>query len=180
MAAGDELFVHEQFTGTQVIFWTPLGCRSTFRSGATVPSMATVGYRLEDQIGFLLRRAHQRHAALFHEQMIEGLTPTQFAALAKLTEGGPLSQNLLGRETAMDSATIKGVVSRLRDRGLVEARRDPTDRRRLTIVLTPEGQRLGRRCIKVAAKITEATLSPLDATDRAVLVELLDRIAGSA
>ncbi|MCU1497634.1 MAG: MarR family transcriptional regulator [Acidimicrobiales bacterium] len=142
--------------------------------------MATAGYRLDEQIGFLLRRAHQRHAAIFHEQMIEGLTPTQFAALAKLQEVGPLSQNLLGRETAMDSATIKGVVTRLRARGLVDVQRDPGDRRRLNVVLTPDGKRLGARCTKVAARISEATLAPLDGADRAVLVELLGRIAGSA
>lgn len=134
-------------------------------------------YRLEDQIGFLLRRAHQRHTAIFHEHMLEGLTPTQFAALAKLKEAGGLSQNRLGRETAMDSATIKGVVSRLRDRGLVESVPDDDDRRRLILTLTPDGRRVANRCIKAAAKISTLTLAPLDADDRDVIVRLLDEIA---
>lgn len=141
--------------------------------------MKASDYRLDEQIGFLLRRAYQRHAAIFHEQMLEGLTPTQFAALAKLKEAGPLSQNLLGREIAMDSATIKGVVSRLRARGLVEVVRDPTDGRRLTVTLTKEGQTVGNRCIRVAARITEATLAPLTPRDRSTLIKLLDRIADS-
>ena len=134
-------------------------------------------YRLDDQIGFLLRRAHQRHTAIFHELMLEGLTPTQFAAVAKLREAGPLSQNLLGRETAMDSATIKGVVSRLRDRGIVESVHDDGDRRRLIVALTPEGRRLSNRCIKVAARISELTVAPLDPAERAAIIKLLDRIA---
>jgi len=41
-------------------------------------------YRLDDQVGFLLRVAMQRHTAIFMSRMIEGLTQTQFAALAKL------------------------------------------------------------------------------------------------
>ena len=58
------------------------------------------GYRLEDQVGFHLRRAGQRHAAIFSAHMGEELTPTRWAALVKLSEHGALSQNLLGRETA--------------------------------------------------------------------------------
>lgn len=139
--------------------------------------MAPANYRLDDQIGFLLRRAHQRHTAIFNELMLEGLTSTQFAAMAKLREAGPLSQNLLGRETAMDSATIKGVVSRLRDRGLVEVARDPGDRRRLTVTLTDDGRRLADRCVKVAARISELTLAPLDPAERSIAVGLLDQLA---
>ena len=69
-------------------------------------------YSLKAQVGFNLRRANQRHVAIFARH-VDGLTPTQFAALAKLHELGSLSQNKLGRLTAMDSATIKGVVERL-------------------------------------------------------------------
>ena len=53
--------------------------------------------------------------------MIEGLTQTQFAALAKLHEVGPCSQNQLGRLIYLDAATIKGVVDRLSARGFVTA-----------------------------------------------------------
>ena len=99
-------------------------------------------FRLDEQIGFLLRRATQRHASVFSDLMIEGLTPTQFAALAKLYECGPLSQNHLGRLTAMDVATIKGVVGRLLKRGYVKVAKDLADRRRSKISLTNEGERV--------------------------------------
>ena len=61
----------------------------------------------------MLRLAQQRHTTIFASLMIEELTPTQWAAIAKLKEIGPSSQNLLGRLTAMDGATIKGVIDRL-------------------------------------------------------------------
>jgi MarR family transcriptional regulator, lower aerobic nicotinate degradation pathway regulator len=153
------------------------GCRRGASGGLPSALVSPPSYRLDEQIGFLLRRAHQRHAAIFHEHMLDGLTPTQFAALAKLREGGPLPQNQLGRETAMDTATINGVVTRLKARGLVERVPDTADRRRLTVKLTPDGRRLVDRCIKVAARISELTLAPLDDQDRGAVIELLDRIA---
>ena len=76
-------------------------------------------YRLQDQIGFVLRKAHQRHVSIFAARIAD-LTPPQFAALAKLHDVGETSQNQLGSMVAMDAATIKGVIERLKARGLVE------------------------------------------------------------
>jgi hypothetical protein len=87
-------------------------------------------YVLEEQIGFILRQVWQRHAAIFAREIGINLTPTQWAALAKLTETGPCSQNQLGRLTAMDVATIKGVIDRLTARGLTETSADQPDPRR--------------------------------------------------
>jgi MarR family transcriptional regulator, lower aerobic nicotinate degradation pathway regulator len=93
-------------------------------------------YRLDDQVDFLLRVAMQRHTAIFMSRIIMGLTQTQFAALAKLREVGPCSQNQLGRLIYLDAATTKGVVDRLEARGFVTARPDARDRRRRAIALT--------------------------------------------
>jgi DNA-binding MarR family transcriptional regulator len=98
-------------------------------------------YRLDDQIGYILRRVTQRHLAIFAAAIPE-VTTTQFAVLARLAEVGPLSQNHLGRETAMDAATIKGVVDRLTKLGYVSTTADPDDRRRLTVNLTDTGAAL--------------------------------------
>ena len=92
---------------------------------------ARPSYVLDEQIGFILRQVWQRHATIFAREIGINLTPTQWAALAKLTETGPCSQNLLGRLTAMDVATIKGVIDRLTARGLTETSPDPEDGRRL-------------------------------------------------
>lgn len=139
--------------------------------------MTSTDYRLDEQIGFLLRRASQRHSTIFKEQMLDGLTPRQFATLAKLLEVGPLSQNRLGRATAMDAATIKGVVDRLTARDLVASTEDPIDRRRRTVSLTAKGERLARRCTKVALGITATTLDGLSPDEQAILQRLLRSIA---
>ena len=86
-------------------------------------------YMLDAQIGFLMRVAMQRHTAIFMSAMIEELTQTQFAVMAKLHEVGPCSQNHLGRLVYLDAATIKGVVDRLGLRGFVSTGSDPKDRR---------------------------------------------------
>jgi DNA-binding MarR family transcriptional regulator len=102
-------------------------------------------YVLDDQIGFMLRQVWQRHATIFAKEIGINLTPTQWAALAKLTETGPCSQNQLGRLTAMDVATIKGVIDRLTARGLTETSPDPDDGRRLLVSLTRAGQALAEK-----------------------------------
>src|SRR5499427_1581567 len=118
-------------------------------------------YVLDDQAGFLMRVAMQRHTSIFTSRMIEGLTQTQFAALAKLHEVGPCSQNYLGRLIYLDAATIKGVVDRLQTRNFVTALNDPNDRRRRAVTLTPRGRQVTEAAMKVAAEITVATLARL-------------------
>ena len=49
-------------------------------------------YILDEQIGFILRQVWQRHAAIFARDIGINLTPTQWAALAKLNETGTCSQ----------------------------------------------------------------------------------------
>ena len=140
---------------------------------------ATIGmaYTLEDNVGFLLRLANQRHLAIFAGLMTEQLTATQFAVLAKLREIGPCSQNRLGRLTAMDAATIKGVVDRLALRRLTRAKPDPEDGRMLTISLTAVGRRVADRVIPDANEITRQTLASLNAGEQATLLKLLRRVA---
>lgn len=130
-------------------------------------------YVLDDQIGFLLRQVHQAHAAVFAAEFGEDVTPTQWAAIAKLHEVGPCSQNRLGRLTAMDVATIKGVVDRLVKRGYAGIRADPADRRRVLVMLTPAGEDVYARLLTAARAVTERTLSPLADEERAVLLRLL-------
>jgi DNA-binding MarR family transcriptional regulator len=133
-------------------------------------------YILDAQVGFILRQAQQRHTTIFAAQMIEGLTPTQWAALAKLRESGPSSQNLLGRQTAMDAATIKGVIDRLTKRGYTATTPDPVDGRRLLVALTKKGAALYERAEPIAERITAETLEPLSDGDGARLIALLRRL----
>jgi MarR family transcriptional regulator, lower aerobic nicotinate degradation pathway regulator len=137
---------------------------------------AKPGYILDEQIGFILRQVWQRHAAIFAREIGINLTPTQWAALSKLMETGPCSQNQLGRLTAMDVATIKGVIDRLTARGLTETSSDPEDGRRLLVSLTRAGQQLAEKAAPNALAITRETLAPLDAKERETLMELLEKL----
>ena len=133
-------------------------------------------YRLQDQVGFILRRAHQRHVSIFAAHIAD-LTPPQFAALAKLRDIGETSQNQLGQLIAMDAAMVKGVIDRLKARGMVELTRHGMDKRRLLVSLTPEGREAVDRLIPLAQKITEETLSPLTAKEAATFMRLLAKLA---
>jgi MarR family transcriptional regulator, lower aerobic nicotinate degradation pathway regulator len=137
---------------------------------------AEASYILDDQVGFILRQAQQRHTNIFASLMIEELTPTQWAVIAKLAECGPCSQNLLGRQTAMDAATIKGVIDRLTKRGFTATTADPADARRLVVALTDEGADVYARGVAMAERITAATLEPLSVPERETFVALLRRL----
>jgi DNA-binding MarR family transcriptional regulator len=135
-----------------------------------------VTYVLEENVGFLLRQVTQRHLSLFSATMCHELTPTQFSALLKLHEQGSCSQNQLGRLTAMDNPTIKGVVDRLMRRDLVSARADSHDARLLMLSLTEAGERTVAEAIPRARQVTEATLAPLRPGERKMLLSLLSAL----
>lgn len=133
-------------------------------------------YHLDDQIGFVLRLAVQYHTAIFTAHMVENLTQTQFATLAKLYEVRRCSQSDLVRLLTLDSATVNGVVERMRARGFITHTDDPNDRRRQWLALTDEGVRAIRAAQDVAEEITEETLTALTPSERARLVHLLRKM----
>lgn len=132
-------------------------------------------YRLDDQIGYILRRVTQRHLSIFAAAIPE-VTTTQFAVLARLAEIGPVSQNHLGRAAAMDAATIKGVVDRLAKLGLVATTADPADRRRLTVSLTSAGTELFAMRATTAVQVSADTVAPLSVAEAQALKALLLRL----
>jgi len=133
-------------------------------------------YVIDDQVGFLFRQAIQRNTAIFTGRMIEALTPTQFCALARLYEVGPCSQNRLGRLTAMDAATIKGVIDRLTRREFTEVRPDPKDARLLMVRLTRKGRETAKLAMEQGFRITAETLGPLNRAEQAALLRLLRKL----
>ncbi len=135
-------------------------------------------YRLDKQVGHLLRRANQRHLAIFQELIGDPqVTATQFAAMVKLRDETELSQNHLGRLTAMDPATIQGVIRRLMDRDLIASRSDPNDKRRTLLRLTGDGAALVDRLVANGEHISSTTLSPLNERERETFLTLLARLS---
>lgn len=140
-----------------------------------MPIDKTVPYRLDDQIGFKLRLANQKHLELF-ARMMPDVTPTQFAVLARLLAADPISQNQLGRLVGMDAATTKGVVDRLRAKGLIQRHKSTSDMRRLDISLTDAGRAFTEDAVIKAAQISAATTQNLTQREAERLLELLDKL----
>jgi len=134
-------------------------------------------YRIEEQIGYLLRRAHQKATAIFQVSIGDpNITPTQYSSMVKLNEYTELSQNLLGRLVGMDKATMQGVVRRLKERRLVDSRPDPGDARRTLLSLTTEGQRLVNKLLINGPVVSRETLKPLTAQEQRQLLDLLSKL----
>ena len=134
-------------------------------------------YALEGQVGFLLRCAHQKASEDFNAVMGRfQVTPTQFAALAKLDDLGSESQNQLGRLTRMDPATISGVVGRLIGRGFMRQSPDARDARLVLLALTPAGRRAVQEMKAVAADVSRRTLDALEPAEANALLRALAKI----
>lgn len=145
------------------------------RAGAA--PMSAAPYRLETQIGFVLRCVHQKATEIFNATMARhAVTPTQFSVLVKLDDLGSVSQNQLGRLVAMDPATTSGVAGRLIARGLVAQSPAPEDARLVLLSLTPEGRKAVAEMKRDGAEVTRRTLAPLTAEETASLLAALDKL----
>jgi DNA-binding MarR family transcriptional regulator len=131
-------------------------------------------YTIEDQVGFMLRRANQRHTEIFQTLFgKDGLTALQFSALVKIRDEGRVSQNQLGRLTHMDPATIMGVISRLTKRGLIRKGSDSNDKRKTVLMLTADALKLIESLESTAHQVTARTLQPLSPGEQKTFLRLL-------
>ena len=134
-------------------------------------------YILTDQVGFLLRRAHQRASLIFKNEFdATSLTPQQFAVLAKLYDISEVTQNNLGRLVDMDPVSLQGVIRRLSQRALVSRTSDPLHKRRLIIRLTPAGNAMVEDCFVLGTQVSIKTLAPLASEEQQELIRLLKKI----
>ncbi|MGE6738745.1 MarR family winged helix-turn-helix transcriptional regulator [Allorhizobium pseudoryzae] len=135
-------------------------------------------YVVTEQVGHLLRRAYQRHLAIFQRHAEEhNLTSVQFVTLCALRDIGPCSQKDLVEATAVDQATIRGIIDRLQTRELITVSRDETDGRKVVMALTQAGADLVAAMVPRGHMITEKTLLPLNPAERIALLFLLRKIS---
>jgi DNA-binding MarR family transcriptional regulator len=90
--------------------------------------------------GSLIRRAQQRHVAVWQSVVSMEISSVQYAALVVLSHNPGASQRELGDGLDLDRSTIADIVSRMIRKGLIERGQAPDDKRRKTLSLTPEGK----------------------------------------
>ncbi len=95
-----------------------------------------------------------------------------------LFHDGPSSLTATGRAAAMDPATTRGVVERLKRRGLIKVVADRSDRRKVILELKPEGRALIESILPILPRIADATLAPLNVAERFALEFLLAKVTG--
>jgi len=134
-------------------------------------------YHFTEQVGHLLRKVYQRHVAIFQQNVGDSqLTAVQFITLCAVRDMGPSSLTELVQVTAVDQATIRGIVERLKARDLITVTPDPVDRRKVVVGLTDAGGALLEETVPQAAKITELTFGTLNPAERIALIFLLNKM----
>jgi DNA-binding MarR family transcriptional regulator len=108
------------------------------------------------------------------------LRPRHLVALNLLQEHGPLSQQALGEALSLDPSNVVGLLNELEDRGLIARQRDPADRRRHIVSLSPAGEAELARTDGQLTAIEDDVLGALSPAERATLFELLQRAVGPA
>jgi DNA-binding MarR family transcriptional regulator len=132
---------------------------------------------LQERPGFLIRRLHQIHVALFADECAdEGITPVQYSILTALNQIGTAEQVVLARAVGLDTTNVADVLARLERQKLVRRRVSQYDKRMKAVSLTEGGRALLRRVDAGAARAHERTLAALSPKDRARFMRDLARL----
>jgi MarR family transcriptional regulator, lower aerobic nicotinate degradation pathway regulator len=107
----------------------------------------------------------------------EGVHPYHFAILLALDEGGHETQGAIADALGYDRGQLVGLLDEIEERGLIERRRDPNDRRRHLVQMTTDGKRKLRRLRTLARGLEDDFLEPLTDAERTELQSLLLKLA---
>jgi DNA-binding MarR family transcriptional regulator len=141
-------------------------------------SRAETNYSFSKQIGHLLRRAYQRHTAIFQQTIPDSqLTAAQFVAMCAIREFRSCSLTDIVKATAIDQATIRGIIERLRSRQLIEISHDANDGRKVVVSLSPAGEVLVDQTVPFAQRISEDTFGNLNPAERVAILYLLRKMS---
>jgi DNA-binding MarR family transcriptional regulator len=127
--------------------------------------------------GYLLRRLHQIHYALFFEECAGfDITPVQYGLLTTLALSPDLDQNSIGRELGIDRTNVADVLARLARRGLLERYRSKEDRRMVLARLTPAGRRITDEMYAAMLRAQNRLVAPLPPEERKAFIDTLLRL----
>jgi DNA-binding MarR family transcriptional regulator len=132
---------------------------------------------LWDRPGFLVRRLHQIHVAMFLEECASAnMTPVQYGLLSILADAPGLDQVTLAAELGIDRANVADVLERLEKRGLLKRAVNPGDRRMKLATLTNAGKGYVSRNRAPMLRAQERLLDPLSPGERKTFMALLRRL----
>ena len=127
--------------------------------------------------GYLIRRLHQIHCALFLEECREsGLTPVQYGLLTALTFRGELDQGSLAEELGLDRTSTAEVLSRLEKRKLVARKPNPRDRRARLARITPRGRSVTEAAFASMQRAQDRMCAALSPEERDAFLATLTRL----
>ncbi len=132
--------------------------------------------RLDEHPGHLLRRAQQISVSMFHDEVGGELTPVQFAMLRCLADHPGIDQVSLAGLAAIDTSTGATVCARLEEKGLLERKVIPHNRRQRALTITPEGELLLASLVPATQRVRDRLLAPLTASEQQLFMALLDRL----
>jgi DNA-binding MarR family transcriptional regulator len=132
----------------------------------------------EGGFGLLLVQLGTLVAAQFREQLAPlGIEPRHFGMLVRLAANEGTAQQALGELVGLNPTQMVFLVDELEERGLVERRRNPADRRSYALYLTDAGHDMLARLRGVVADHQGTLGASLSASERAELTRLLRRLA---
>lgn len=137
--------------------------------------------RLAHLVGYAMTRASLELKKNFtrHFGSLD-LKPVEFSILVLVASNPQINQKRLGEALVVSAPNMAVTLDRLVARGWVERVRSTRDRRAVHVHLTPLGQDLVQRAEKIAATMENVALGVLSPAERALLIELLAKVAGSA
>jgi len=129
-----------------------------------------------DRLGYLLKHVLARLTEAQTKALApHGLNGRDLAVLSAVASGDPLSQLEVAARLRVDRTSIGDLLDGLEERGFVERRRSPEDRRRNVVVLTALGESTFETAERIRQEIEREFLAPLPDGERfrADLRELL-------
>jgi MarR family transcriptional regulator, lower aerobic nicotinate degradation pathway regulator len=137
-------------------------------------------WALGERPGFLIRRLHQIHVALFNEACGKfDITPVQYSLLSALAQRGVADQTTLAADISLDRTTTTGALKRLAARQLIERAIDQGDRRARACRVTAVGLRLLATMEDAARSAHRETVAILDKGEQQLFLGFMQRIVAS-
>ena len=128
-------------------------------------------------VGFTLSSLGYAVSRRFHATLAPlGLEPREFALLRTVAPQQGASQQAIGEQLQIPPSRMVAFVDALEERGLVERRANPEDRRARALYLTGEGRKLLAKAFELASELEAQLCSDLSASERESLLAALQSV----